>query len=90
MREQVRDDPPGLTLQDADALELGCELGLQLDGQVHDAALIVLRDARIESECPSIEVQVPALQREHFRLHPPAERVRDAHRDLSPRGLERL
>lgn len=47
-----------------------------------DPALVVLRAAGVQAERTHLEIELPPLESQHFRLHPPAVRVRE--RDRHP------
>src|SRR5215467_14021765 len=82
VREHPRDDPAQALLKSVHADELGCKGGLEDCGQVYHAPLVVLRRARLQAERRGLEVHLTTLEREHLGLHPPPERVGDAHGDL--------
>ena len=50
------------------------------------AAVVVLRNPRVEADGASREVKAPALQGQHLTLGPPPKGVFDAHRDLEILG----
>jgi hypothetical protein len=85
-REEVGNDPPGLMLKDAHAFHLRGELRLEIWREVHEAALVILRHARVESERSRFEVEVSALQSEDLAPDSPAERVRNGHGHLEIRS----
>jgi hypothetical protein len=63
-------------------------------GHVEGAALIVLRLASLQTEGPSVEVDMVPLAREEFRIHTPSSDVGDVddgtsvNRQFSKNGLE--
>ncbi len=79
MRKEPRDDLCAAPLEVSDALELFAQERPELGGQIHHPPLVVLCHAGIEPQCPGLEIEMPALEREHLALHAPPEGVR--HRD---------
>ena len=82
MREHPRDHLAAPALDRADSLELLGEEPDELGREVHQARLVRLGLARVEPERPGLEVDVAALEGQHFALHPPAERVGERHGHL--------
>src|SRR3989442_10352905 len=57
-REEVRDDPVGALLEGLDALALGRQQRLDLRREVHEAPLVVLRRAGVQTQRAGLEVEL--------------------------------
>ena len=55
---------------------------MELWRQVHQAAVIVLRSARLKADRAGVQVDLVMRQHQNLALHPPPEGVRDTDSDL--------
>src|SRR5262249_25519745 len=85
MREQPRHDQLLAPLEISHSLELLAQERVELRGQIDQPPVVVLCHAGIEPQGPGLEIEMPALEREHLALHAPPERVRDRDCDLQIR-----
>ena len=58
-------------------MHLGREESLQFGREVDESPVVVLGGTRTKAEPLGVQIEVPALEREHFALRAPAERVGD-------------
>jgi hypothetical protein len=65
-REEIRDDSVGSLLECFNALELRRQENPEVRRQVNNAPLIILRRAGVQAQRPSLEVELPPLERQNL------------------------